>query len=73
MPGQRMGPNKGKLSRGSFQTDVMGMVEVITVMIKQWQRLCRRDPQLVFVLKGFQATARGNPEQPDLSSELTML
>lgn len=53
--------------------DMRGLVEIITVMIKQWHRLCRKAPQLFFMLEGFQARARGNPEQPDLSSELTML
>lgn len=71
MPGQRIGPNKGKLSRGSSK-DMMGVVEIITVMIRKWHRLHRKAPQLVFVLEEFQAPDRENLEQLDLSSELTM-
>lgn len=52
--------------------DMMRVVEIITVMIRQWHRLHRKAPQLVFVLEGFQAPDRENPEKFDVSSELTM-
>lgn len=53
--------------------DMVEMVEIITVMIKEWHRLRRKAPQLVFILEGFQAPDVGIPEKPYLSSELTML